>query len=301
MRDCIVFNSFDGFPTPVFLLNKQNRIIYVNEKFKREFGETVDGNLINSMHKSRKKLLKKSSESIISKNGHLFNLDIMPLKANNDQTILMGILRDITELRKLKEYVHYLEKQNKGINIAFKRQLSLVEKLSREALTDGLTGLYNHRHFWEQANVELKRANRYSESLSCILIDIDNFKSINDRFNHQFGDSVLKKIANILETPLRATDILARYGGDEFAILLSNTDYQGSRIISDKILKRIRNAMFEIKDFFIKITISIGVSSYPTDQVSGSSQLVEYADAALYDAKAKGKNRVSFFHCLQRI
>ncbi|MBN2372554.1 GGDEF domain-containing protein [bacterium] len=187
------------------------------------------------------------------------------------------------------------------MNKIYQKQERLLEKLTQQALTDGLTGLYNHRHFWEQASIEMKRANRYSEPLSCLMIDIDNFKFVNDRYNHQFGDSVLRRIATILKTPLRATDILARYGGDEFSVLLPNTDYQGSQVISKKIIKRVRESNFKVKDSSTTVTISLGVSSYPVDQIMDPSQLVEYADTALYEAKAKGKDQICFFHEMKHI
>lgn len=300
MKNSFVYEILDLVPTPAFFINAQGRIIYINERFAEEFGDATGTEYLrflfnkNAMNSDLKK-------TIISKKGHLFNLDIIPYTAKGKDKINLGLLKDITELKKLRDYVQYLESLNRGISQIYHKQQKLIEKLSKQALTDGLTGLYNHRHFWEQANVELKRANRYSASLSCLMIDIDNFKLVNDRFDHQFGDSVLKGIAKILKTPLRATDILARYGGDEFAVLLPNTDYGGSHVISRKILKRVRQSIFEAKGSSTSITISLGVSSYPADKISDPSQLVEYADSALYNAKAKGKDRISYFYELKSI
>ncbi len=298
MKESLISSALDSIPAPIFLVDYQDKIVYINETFEKEFGN-VAGKDYPEVLTNNQRLKDNQKQLVISKEGRVYSLDLSMYKNMNGYKLKVGILKDITELKRLKEYIQYLEDLNKEINHIYKKQRKLIDNLYQQALTDGLTGLYNYRHFWEQVNVELKRANRYSESLSCIMIDIDNFKFVNDRFDHQFGDSVLKKIADILKSPLRATDILARYGGDEFSILLPNTDYQGSQVISSKILGRVRQSMFAIKDSSAKVTISVGVSSYPVDQISNSSQLVEYADMALYDAKAKGKDRVSFFHDLK--
>jgi diguanylate cyclase (GGDEF)-like protein len=296
MNEVLIRKTLGLIPDPAFFVDSLSKIRYFNREFRKIFGNGSGKSYLSFLLKS------KSSERdqrriIRSKLGHLFHLEFYPYKEGNKKEGQIGILKDISELKKLEGYVQYLEELNKGLNRIYHEQQRLIDKLSHQALTDGLTGLYNYRHFWERADVELKRANRYSEPLSCLMIDIDDFKSINDRFDHQFGDFILKKISQILKSPLRATDILARYGGDEFSILLPNTDYDGTQVISKKIIDRIRGLHFKTKGpSSANVTISLGVSSYPIDKIIDSSQLVEYADVALYEAKAKGKDRICFFH-----
>ena len=296
MKEFFIRKTLELLPNPAFFIDSHTKIRYFNSVFRKEFGNGLGKKYFSFLFKSKSS--QKYSKTIIrSKLGHLFHLDLFPYTNGEKQEGQLGILKDISELKKLEGYVQYLEEQNKGLNRVYQEQQRLIEKLSHQALTDGLTGLYNYRHFWERVDVELKRANRYTEPLSCLMIDIDNFKYINDRFDHQFGDFILKKISQILKSPLRATDILARYGGDEFSILLPNTDYDGTQVISKKIIERIRGLQFETKgSSSTTVTISLGVSAYPIDQIVESSQLVEYADAALYEAKAKGKDQICFFH-----
>lgn len=294
MKKAFIWKTLEMIADPAFFVDTDLKIRYANKGFHKEFGHAAGEHYISFLFKNG--YSEKDPKHVIrSKFGHLFHLDFLPLK-NNGITGQLGILRDISELKRLEGYIQYLEELNKGLNRINHEQQSLIEKLSHQALTDGLTGLYNYRHFWERADAELKRANRYSESLSCLMIDIDNFKRINDRFDHQFGDLILKKISIIIRAPLRATDILARYGGDEFSILLPNTDYEGTQVISKKIMERVRRFQFEARgSSSARVTISLGVSSYPVDKIVDSTQLVEYADAALYEAKARGKDRICFF------
>jgi len=279
-------------PNPSFFVDSNATIADSNNGFHKEFGNAVGQDyrsfLLNCACPDV------DTQTIIrSKHGRLFHLDLLPCEPEGQ----LCILKDVSELKRLEGYVRYLEELNKGLNQINRDQQKLIDRLSHQALTDGLTGLYNHRHFWERVDVELKRANRYSEPLSCLMIDIDNFKCINDHFDHQFGDRILKRISEALKSPLRASDILARYGGDEFSILLPNTDYDGTHVISKKIMERVRSLDFETKRACQPtVTISLGVSSYPIDRINESSQLVEYADTALYEAKARGKDRICFFH-----
>lgn len=296
MKEAFIRKTLELLPTPAFFVDSCTKIRYSNRVFQKEFGNGLGKDYLSFLFKS-KSTERDSKQVIRSKLGHLFHLDLFPFKDGDKKEGQLGILKDITELKKLEGYVQYLEELNNGLNRIYHEQQKLIEKLGHQALTDGLTGLYNYRYFWGRADIELKRANRYSEPLSCLMIDIDDFKYINDRFDHQFGDLILKKISRILKSPLRATDILARYGGDEFSILLPNTDYDGTQVISKKIIERIRGLQFETKkSSSANITISLGVSSYPLDQINDSSQLVEYADVALYEAKAKGKDQICFFH-----
>lgn len=167
----------------------------------------------------------------------------------------------------------------------------LYEKMEQLATIDGLTGLMNHRQFQETFIKELARAERYGKYLSVGMMDIDFFKKINDTFGHLVGDVILKGIAGILMSNLRNVDICARYGGEEFIILLPNTDVAGARKVAERIREEISRSVFEIDNSKIKITVSIGLSTFP-DNGRKREELLEKADEAMYHAKHKGRNRV---------
>ena len=174
------------------------------------------------------------------------------------------------------------------------------KKLKKQCFRDGQTGLYNYRHFRQQLQVEFKRAVRYKESLTCIMLDVDNFKSINDTYGHRFGDFVLKKLGCILRRPMRETDIVARYGGDEFSILVPNTAYQGAYIIAQKVQARINSYIFQNNGISIKIAVSLGLASMPDDQVQSPGQLMDFADKALYQVKKRGGGGILGFRKLEK-
>jgi diguanylate cyclase (GGDEF)-like protein len=160
------------------------------------------------------------------------------------------------------------------------------------ATTDGLTGLFNHRYFQETMNQTLKRAERYDHDVSLILVDIDFFKMINDTYGHRAGDQVLKEISTRIKSVLRTTDIVARYGGEEIAIILDNTGYENAFIAAHKVLKEINSKQFSVKSgLSIPVTASLGIAAYPKHG-EVPSELIETADQALYFAKENGRNRI---------
>ncbi|MBI5195996.1 MAG: diguanylate cyclase [Nitrospirae bacterium] len=161
------------------------------------------------------------------------------------------------------------------------------------ARTDGLTGLNNHRTFHEILDVEIKRAKRYNRPLSLLLIDLDNFKNFNDAYGHQAGDSVLKKVAEILNKNLRSIDSAARYGGEEFTVILPETSLDDAVAIAERIRDETCQYFSTCKDDSSKVsvTVSIGASMFPDDSVDKDG-LIKAADDALYMTKKMGKNKV---------
>lgn len=170
----------------------------------------------------------------------------------------------------------------------------LFSQVQHLAITDSLTGVFNRRYFFDSAQREFSRALRYGHPLSLLMLDLDNYKKINDLHGHLFGDIALQKISQIIQINIRETDILGRYGGDEFSILLPETSTDQALEIADRLRLVIAEADFEIENKMIKTTISIGVSS-TNKQVSDFSQLLLSADLALYDAKNEGRNTI-YFH-----
>jgi len=172
-------------------------------------------------------------------------------------------------------------------NMAFQKQNDMLSTLS---VTDGLTGLHNHRYFTEQVNREIKRQLRTREDMTLLIIDIDDFKKLNDQFGHAAGDQFLKQLARILEEIVRDTDVLVRYGGEEFLVLATGTDLTGAVTLAEKIRTQVAETSFIVDSSMRprRVTVSIGVSKFKNSQ----SEMFTSADAALYRAKASGKNCV---------
>lgn len=172
----------------------------------------------------------------------------------------------------------------------------IFERSQEEALTDGLTGLYNQRHFYARLQEEIERAARSKKPLSIIFCDLDHFKAFNDTNGHALGDKALRETARIITESKRTIDVAARYGGEEFALILPDTDSSGAQIIAHRIRRRVAALTFEGKsDKKLNLTISIGVSSYPSD-ATASMDLVEKADWSMYYSKRHGRNKVTLFH-----
>lgn len=172
----------------------------------------------------------------------------------------------------------------------------LLEKL---AITDSLTNLFNRAYILDRLKTEVLRSARYKESISFIMIDVDFFKNINDRFGHLTGDAVLKIVANQLKSSIRDVDIVGRYGGEEFIVVCPNTDITGAKIIAERIRQNTHKSNFKLGNKKVDITLSLGVScALPRIQLNTDTfitQQLSNADIALYKAKSSGRNRVEVF------
>jgi len=173
----------------------------------------------------------------------------------------------------------------------FESMKTAQEFLEEMAIRDGLTKLYTHRYFYDRLDEEFSRSERYGEPLSLIFFDIDNFKRINDRFGHQRGDEVLRKIGRCLREVVRECDIPARYGGEEFAVLLPNTATDGAHEMASRLQAIIRDQDYP-QLAGEKVTVSAGVATFDQGNLSSQDQLVGLADAAMYEAKTNGKDRI---------
>jgi diguanylate cyclase (GGDEF)-like protein len=161
------------------------------------------------------------------------------------------------------------------------------------SVRDGLTGLYNRRHLDERLAAEFAFALRHSTTLALILIDIDHFKRINDERGHPAGDAVLKGIAGALNSCVRVEDLVARHGGEEFAVLARGVDLTGAKAFAERIRSTIARTLFEHDGASLRVTASLGVAHNQADSaMSTTSALLAYADQALYAAKHEGRNRV---------
>jgi diguanylate cyclase (GGDEF)-like protein len=166
-----------------------------------------------------------------------------------------------------------------------------AEQLNQLATTDGMSGLCNRRHFLALAEVEFNRVQRYHRPLSLLLVDIDRFKFINDTFGHDAGDSAVVQVAEACKRDRRATDIVARVGGDEFAILMPETDLEQAGIVANRLCRDIAEVPMRVGGTAMSITASLGVAQ-ATVSMSSIDALMKAADVALYKAKTDGRNRV---------
>jgi len=176
--------------------------------------------------------------------------------------------------------------------------INMIEKFERiklEAITDGLTGLYNHRYFHERLDEEIERAQNNGTSLSLLFCDIDNFKAFNDLNGHEAGDYALKEVARIIKNSIRAMDLTARYGGEEFTVILPETEDWGAEYVAERIRSKVAEFSFNtVGAIPHPLTLSIGIASFPKDAQDKKS-LIDKADWAMYYAKRKGKNQVIRF------
>ena len=169
----------------------------------------------------------------------------------------------------------------------------LLKRLKEISLKDPLTGLYNYRYLKDRLSAELKRAKRYILPLSVIMLDIDYFKSVNDVYGHQYGDIILKEFAGCLTDFSRANDIVVRYGGEEFLLLLSDISKEGAVMLGNRLLRTLNKNIFDPEGKRIKIKVSLGLSSFPEDGADTETGLLNLADQALQAAKEMGGNRIS--------
>ncbi len=168
-------------------------------------------------------------------------------------------------------------------------------RLEKLAITDYLTGIYNIRYFYHRIIEEFSRSERYALPISCLMLDIDFFKKINDTYGHKTGDAVLKEFAQLLKHYTRKSDVLARYGGEEFIVMLPHTPIDGAISEAERIRSAIKGHKFKSLKNQIGVTVSIGISVFPNAKIKTHDELISAADDALYEAKKSGRDRVIVF------
>lgn len=177
-----------------------------------------------------------------------------------------------------------------SVSLLIYRNSLSADVLRRLATTDPLTGTFNRRHFMDLMTREQRRADRYGAIYSLLMVDIDHFKRINDKYGHQVGDQAIQAMAEACKRLMRPTDIVARYGGEEFIITLTHTDHTGALKVAERLRQSVADIALPTEHGALGFTISVGVSSYA--KTSRLEQIIGAADHALYAAKAGGRNRV---------
>lgn len=172
---------------------------------------------------------------------------------------------------------------------------------NQRAFRDELTGLYNHSYLHDRIVNEFSRASRYQYPISCLLIDIDHFKDINQQFGHQIGESVLKECASLLFDNSRLSDFVARYGGEEFAVILPHVNYDGARELASRLRLLFAKHTFLEKTQAVHLTVSIGIASFPEDPFKQRGELLSFANQALLRSKAAGRNCVTLYRDIEPV
>ncbi len=294
------FRSLSASAQDAFIMmDAQGKISYWNPAAERVFGYRSKEALGRDLHKL---LAPERENNIFKKNFSAFQrtgmgggigktLEFVALRKDQTEFPIelslsalklqgewhsFGIVRDISDRKRAEAHLRESEKRYKELSI-----------------TDGLTKLYNSRHFHTNVQLEMERANRYHRALALLMIDIDNFKRFNDTYGHQAGDKALFKTGAVIRSALREADTGYRYGGEEFAVILPETVGPGAVQVAERIRQDIADMPISLKsETSLSITVSLGVSELQAND--NLSQFIRRADENLYAAKTEGKNRVIF-------
>ncbi len=180
---------------------------------------------------------------------------------------------------------------------------STRRSLEEQSVTDALTGLKNRRFFDERFPEEFRRAQRYGDPVSLMMIDLDHFKQVNDQFGHQMGDVVLRDAAQVIKASVRDPDICARYGGEEFAVILPKTHLSGALTVAERVWRGLKEKVYrqevpavgQAGMVEVRVTASLGLAFFPSKDITSAELLVKFADEALYQAKRSGRNNICLY------
>jgi len=252
--------------------------------------------LVGDIDTHRKPIIKKSQRAF-SGNYKTNSCAIAPLICQDRVVGVLNLADKIDGDRFDSEDIALIElfSQLVGASIG---NIKLFEKIQHQATTDGLTGLANHKTFYEILEKELWRSRRYGGQISLIMIDVDNLKKINDSYGHRAGDKVIREISRKIKECIRQIDTAARYGGDEFAVILPNTSLADAIIVAERMVEAVAHSPAIWKKDQIPLSISVGLGQYDAD--SNPEDITSGSDRALYKAKQAGKNTVRIFEPSQK-
>ncbi|MBN2181329.1 MAG: sensor domain-containing diguanylate cyclase [Sedimentisphaerales bacterium] len=247
--------------------------------------------LVGDIDTHKKPVIRKSQRSF-AENYRTNNCAIVPLICQDRVVGVLNLADKIEDEHFRQSDIALIElfSQLVGASIG---NVKLFEKIQRQATTDGLTGLVNHKTFYEILEKELWRSRRHGDQISLIMVDVDNLKKINDVYGHRAGDKALCEISRKIKECIRQIDTAARYGGDEFAVILLNTSLAGASVVARRMVDAVANSPTNWNKEQIKLSISVGLSQYNAD--SSPEDITNRSDQALYAAKQAGKNTVRIF------
>ena len=212
---------------------------------------------------------------------------------------LVATRQDITNIRAVEEALRksnvQLQESNRQLKAEIEKRAQIEAALEELATTDALTNLNNRRHFFELAEQELARVQRYQLHFSLLLIDLDNFKAVNDNLGHLYGDRVLQVAAECISQNSRDVDIPGRYGGDEFVILLPETQPPFAQVFAERLCHLTNTKLAEMEEMTVPVTLSVGVANNSWETNITFDTMLDRADQALYKAKQAGRNQVAIW------
>jgi two-component system, cell cycle response regulator len=253
------------------------QLIIIDPDFSNEDGLTYLSSLQNNLDSTS--IMVVSAENDSEKISQCLDLGVSDyVLAPFDQTQFLARVR--AQFRVLDQFQKLTEEN---------------EKLKELVEIDDLTGLFNMRSIYSKLEFEMERGKRFNRPVTVVMMDVDKFKSVNDGHDHLFGSYVLSEMGKIIQNSIRTVDIPARYGGDEFLIVLSEVPLQGVQLFCERLRKKIEQATFKQGDDEIKLTLSIGFASTDVNENILPKELVRRADMALYEAKKNGRNRVESY------
>ena len=267
----LYISESDSISNPLSLVNNQ-RILQTLKTYQRQIIHYPDDIIING----------------IVVDFQPCELLLEPILYKNT---LLGILILVSSAPFIEQASLKLKFFNQELSLAFRNAIT-HEQMTTLAAVDALTGLYNRRFGSIRLHEEFSRSIRSSAPLSLLMIDIDHFKKVNDTYGHSLGDKVLANIAKITTSSIREGDVLWRYGGEEFLCILPGANYNDAMIVAERMRIMVMDSNVKNFDQDIKVTISIGIATYPNEKVMNGDQLIKLADEALYIAKDSGRNRV---------
>ena len=290
-------------------LNKKielrNRLLIyrlIDIQYARVVSATIASHMIENYLANTEILLTKAPESIEFKNA--FN----NIVSQANEPILNAIEKMVYDEQQIAEtQIARIHKTQKigffailvtsilGLFTVFHPMARNATYLRRLASIDALTGTLNRRAFIQRAEDELLRSKRYLKPISLLAIDVDHFKQINDRYGHSGGDAALVALANTLQQQLRSSDAIGRWGGEEFLIILAETNTKEAKIVAERYRQLLSDLMITYGTEAIKFTVSIGISSFENN-IDSKDMLIEQADKALYEAKRNGRNQVVVYY-----
>ena len=295
-KEDLLVQAMDQGPNPVVITDGNGKIVYVNKKFVKFTGYGAEEMLgenprVLSAGRTPPETYKHLWATILSgqvwqgelcnkrKNGEVFweSISIAPVKDRQGRvTHFVGMWHDSTERKSREE-----------------KMTTDLKEFEHQSITDELTGQYNRRHILSELEREIERSKRYGRQLSGMMIDIDNFKMINDRHGHLVGDRVIRTFAAVLRKSIRKVDVLGRYGGDEFLVILPEATLEISRLVAQRIQENLSEYDENVLGALGKLTASIGLFSFENIAKVNQNAFIEKIDRALLLSKQAGKNTIT--------